>query len=229
MSDDAIKASIRGAARFRMSMWADALEQHRGHPTFKTTSCAHKLQLGFFCHCSGEREEWPLSIRSIKEMEPEARASFLRLVKHHQDHGRKKVKRRQRRADKKAKALLHRYLTQKQKWELRATKGFTVVGQDGVMYRVEGFAGVLLPGTPFGWCIHSDSKVTTLPDYDLMLAQKVLLESDIEAFMTTAHKFEKKPPGMNMRPVPFLDLDNEDLDNPEQWARVRLREAESCG
>jgi len=229
MSDAAIKASIRGAARFRMSMWADALEQHRGHPTFKTTSWAHKLQLGFFCHCSGERKEWPLSIRRIKEMEPEARAAFLRLVKHHQDHGRKKTKRRQRRADKKAKALIHRYLTQEQKWELRATKGFTVTGQDGVTYRVAGHAGVLLPGTPFGWCIHSDSKVTTLPDYDLMLAQKVLLESDIEAFMATAHKFEKKPPGMNMRPTPFLDIDNEDLDNPEQWARARLREAESCG
>lgn len=232
MNNIAIKASIRGAARFRMSIWAEALEEHRGHPTFKTVTWAHQLELGFFCLCSGEREEWRLGVRTLKEMEPEARGAFLRLVKHHQDRGCKKAKRwmrQMRRADKKAKALLHRYLTQEQKWDLRATKGFNVTGQDGVVYWVKGSGGVLLPGTPFGWCIHSDSKTTILPPYDLMLAQKVLLESDIEAFMATAHKFGKKPPATNTRPRPFLDLDNEDLDNPGPWATARLREAEPCG
>ncbi|KKK72355.1 hypothetical protein LCGC14_2904700 [marine sediment metagenome] len=180
-----------------------------------------------FCLCSGEREEWWLSVRTLKEMEPEARAAFLRLVKHHQDRGQKKAKRRARRADAKAKALLYRYLTQEQKWTLRATKGFDVTGQDGVLYRVAGFRGVFLPGTPFGWCIHSDQKVTTLPDYDLMLAQKVLLESDIEAFMAVGHKFEKKPLGEYER-TQFLDIANEDLDDPGPWAAARLAET-SCG
>lgn len=228
MNDIAIRASIRGAARFRMSIWAEALEEHRGHSTFKTTTRAARREIGFFCLCSGERVEWWLSIRSLKEMEPEARAAFLRLVKHHQDRGQRKAKRRARQADQKAKALLHRYLTREQKWALRATRGFDVTGQDGVTYRVAGFRGVFLPGTPFGWCIHSDQKVTTLPDYDLMLAQKVLLESDIEAFMAVAHKFEKKPLGEYER-TQFLDIADEDLDNPGSWAAARLAEAESCG
>jgi len=227
VSETAIRASIRGAARFRMSVWAEALEEHRGHATFKTTTYAARLEMGFFCLCSGEREEWWLSVRTLKEMEPEARAAFLRLVKHHQDRGQKKAKRRARRADAKAKALLYRYLTQEQKWTLRATKGFDVTGQDGVLYRVAGFRGVFLPGTPFGWCIHSDQKVTTLPDYDLMLAQKVLLESDIEAFMAVGHKFEKKPLGEYER-TQFLDIANEDLDDPGPWAAARLAET-SCG
>lgn len=100
-------------------------------------------------------------------------------------------KRRERlRAERKSKALLFRSLTREQKWELRAHQRVTVKGQDGATYRIYKWQGMnvrLLEGAEetASLCIVPTAE-TPIPVYDLMLAQKVLLESQIDEFMKIA-------------------------------------------
>lgn len=90
-----------------------------------------------------------------------------------------------------ARALLFTYLVREQKWELRAHRRLTVTGQDGATYRIYAWQGMnvrLVEGNieTCSLCIVPDSEVTTLPVYDLMLAQKVLLETNITKFKEIA-------------------------------------------
>lgn len=230
-----------------MNLWAQQLAEHRGHPSFRVQQWPLTLEWGFTCECSGEEQEFRIRISAIKAMLPEARESLQRLYRHHMTIGTKHSRREMRRANGKAKALLHRFLSPLQRLELRKTKGFTLTGQDGRTYLVtEGSAGNvrILEGTEptHMLCVVADYK-TRLPIYDLMLAQKVLLENDIQFFLRTARVRDLKtqgyfqsgafllgesmppppPPPQCREPEPLLEIDRHDIDEPEAWVRARLQ------
>lgn len=84
--------------------------------------------------------------------------------------------------------MLHQFLTREQRWSLRARKAFFVIGQDGRTYEIQGHGGIRLisdgrPTTSF--CIRPSGLM--LPSSDLMLAQKLLLETNVEHFLATAN------------------------------------------
>lgn len=88
-------------------------------------------------------------------------------------------------------ALLKRHLNEAQLQELEAFKGFHVVGADGRTYRIHyathGNIFSIEDGQPTtNFCIVASGE-TQIPVYDLMLAQKVLLESAPETFFSTAN------------------------------------------
>lgn len=94
------------------------------------------------------------------------------------------------RIERRARALLFQYLAREQKWELRAHRRFTVVGQDGLTYRVYAWSGMnvrVFDGEKEtqSLCVVPKPE-TPLPVFDLMLAQKVLLERHISKFMEMA-------------------------------------------
>jgi hypothetical protein len=88
-------------------------------------------------------------------------------------------------------ALLKRHLNEVQLQELEAFKGFHVVGADGRTFRIHhaahGNVFSIENGVPaVNYCIVAVNEVP-IPIYDLMLAQKVLLESTPESFFATAN------------------------------------------
>ncbi len=88
-------------------------------------------------------------------------------------------------------ALLKRHLNEAQLQELEAFKGFHVVGADGRTFRIHHAAHSnvfsIENGVPaVNFCIVAVNEVP-IPIYDLMLAQKVLLESAPESFFATAN------------------------------------------
>lgn len=94
-------------------------------------------------------------------------------------------------ANARAKKLLETNLNESQLEELNTKKRFTVQGQDGKSYMVlhESHANVfLVEGTVpiINYCI-VPSTSTPVPVYDQMLAQKLLLEFNIEDFMRIAN------------------------------------------
>lgn len=229
-----------------MSAWADRLRAHRGHASFRLQQWPFSLEYGFTCECSGQEEEWRIHIGGLREMLPEARDALQRLYRHPPgSRGNRKVGRK---AAIKAKALLHRHLTKPQRWELRGAKAFTVLGQDGSTYLVtEGTASnvkLLVDGKPrYSLCVVFKGH-SPLPMYDLMLAQKVLLELDIRFFLRTAKVVNmetkayfdnglfllgggtepKTEPAHNPN-FGIEDIGREDIENPEPWVRARLNEA----
>jgi len=244
LDNEVLLASLREPRRNRLSFFYNALQEHRGHATFRTQDWVYSRELGFTCACSGTEQEWRISLSSLREMVPEARATFNRMRSHFCGAGRKKLKRKQRRAQRKARALLHSCLTKEQRWDLRASKSFEVIGQDGYAYQViEGSCNNVRRIEPSGSIRWSLCLVTTefgLPIYDLMLMQKLLLETDVELFLKTAHAQDRRtgnvynsgefllkgegPPEQGdtgERPV-HLDVSDEVLDNPEPWVREQL-------
>lgn len=94
--------------------------------------------------------------------------------------------------ERRAKALLFQFLSREQKWELRAYRRVTVLGQDGRVYRIYAWHGMnvrLVVGDKetHSLCVVPKPEVTTIPVLDLILAQKVLLENDVESFLATAN------------------------------------------
>lgn len=96
-------------------------------------------------------------------------------------------------AQRKAERLLLQHLTSEQRDEYTRLKRFTVIGSDGRLYRVNrGRTGnvELIEATNEGvfalerFCIHPSERV---PDEDTMLAQKLLIESDLAAFRRIAN------------------------------------------
>jgi len=106
-----------------------------------------------------------------------------------------RVTRQQRfRSENRAKALLFRFLTREQKWELRAFRRVSVTGQDGRTYRIYAWQGMnvrLVEDEKETWTFCVVPKADTpLPVLDLILAQKVLLERNIEEFFKIAVRRE---------------------------------------
>jgi hypothetical protein len=89
-----------------------------------------------------------------------------------------------------SKALLYRYLTKEQKWSLRAEKSFWVKGKDGHKYevRASGCNNVTRyeEGEPvYRFCVVAKYDFP-IPVYDLLLGQKLMLETDTRTFLDTA-------------------------------------------
>jgi hypothetical protein len=94
------------------------------------------------------------------------------------------------RAEGRAKALLFRYLVPEQKWELRAYRRITVIGQDGRTYRIYAWHGMNVRLVENGqetytFCIVPKPE-HRLPVFDLILAQKVLIETSLPDFFKLA-------------------------------------------
>lgn len=101
------------------------------------------------------------------------------------------VRRKRFSVEQRAKALLFRYLTREQKWELRAHRRITVWGQDGREYRIYAWQGMNVKLVENGeettsLCVVPKPEVTTLPVLDLILAQKIMLETEVGHFLETA-------------------------------------------
>lgn len=170
--------------------WNRHLETHRRHPSFRIHTWAMSREYGFSCECEGHEEEWRITISQIRQMmmdAPRFLSGFETMVR--QRAGDKAKKRDLRRAHAKAKALLYHNITREQKWELRATEGFTIVGADGKQYRITEASSNNVKYVVNGVEQQSLCVVTagiTLPVYDLMLAQKLMLECAPDAFWQLA-------------------------------------------
>jgi hypothetical protein len=173
-----------------IAAWVRALEEHSGHRGFRAEGWAYSREVGFSCGCAecGD-QEWRLNLAHWREVDPRVREYFSRLYRQVDLAGSKKKRRDLRRADIKAKAILHSQLTREQRWELRATKAFTITARNGKQYRItEGSASnvqLLEGGLPVqSLCVVAQG--VQLPVYDLMLAQKLLLEASPEHFLQLA-------------------------------------------
>jgi hypothetical protein len=241
--DDKLTAAIRVAKHHHLSYFAHALKKHRRHESFQMRDWVHTRELGFACECSGVVQEWRINIMTVKEMIPEAREAFMRFRSHMKRRGDKARKRSMSQADRKARALLHRFLTREQRQTMRGCESFTMTDKDGRTYEVsKSGTQMLVDGVPrYNLCVVS--RDVLLPTYDLMLAHKVFLECDPRTFLRMAHvrDFETdrnfvsgdfladgaKPPPVNevCEDVPdLLSLPNEVLDDPRPWMEEQLRD-----
>lgn len=172
--------------------WNEHLNAHRGHRAFQVHTWPMTREYGFSCDCEGHDEEWRITMTQIRQMmmaAPNFLAGFENMVRQQQQVGNKTKKRNERRAHIKAKALLYHNLTREQKWELRATDGFTIVGADGKQYRITKATASNVKYVENGVDVKSLCVVASginLPVYDLMLAQKLMLECAPEAFWQLA-------------------------------------------
>lgn len=237
--EDRLLIALRVARHHRLDYWNNRLEEHRHHPTFRVHTWPFTREYGFSCSCSGTEQEWRIDIGCLKEMIPGARESLMRLYRHHLSAGSKLQRREQRLAEVKAKALLHRYLTKEQRLELRKTNAFTAKAKDGKNYLI---TRVLDPnvfieheGTKYALCVIPKE---WLPTYDTLLAQKIMLETDPEAFLrlavvtntkTKEHyksgafllgEVEPKPHKL----LPLVELTHEQIENPREWVETRCRD-----
>ena len=190
------------------------------------------LEMGFTCRCSGEEQEFRITLHRLRGTLPEARANFLRLYEHQRRMGNKKRKRAERKATARSRALLHRFLTQQQRIELRKLKVVRVRGADGLMYSLSpgGFGHsevFLLDGEKrvASFCLVHGTR-TFLPIFDLMLGQKLLLETDPAKFWVLANVRDLDPPSVPCPPLgEVLRIPQEDSDNPAEGLRQRLEQA----
>ena len=113
--DERLTEAMVWPRRIRMSVWAQHLGEHKRHPTFRVQQWPYTREYGFTCECSGTEQEWRINIGTMREMLPEARVALQRLFRHHTQIGNKQAKRARFKADKKARALLHRFLTPEQR------------------------------------------------------------------------------------------------------------------
>lgn len=98
---------------------------------------------------------------------------------------REEIQRHFREAEARALELLRSCLTENQRRELDADDQFTVIAPSGREYLiVRGYAGNVYSE---GWCfcIHMDSR---LPVPDHMLAQKLMIETDEQGFLSIANR-----------------------------------------
>lgn len=100
-------------------------------------------------------------------------------------------------ADKRAEELLKKHLDQKQREQYEKDKKFRVRSKDGAEFELASlWSGNAVELTPDGkrlarFCIHPREYV---PIPDLLLAQKLMLETDPETFRKTANRSEIREP-----------------------------------
>ena len=240
--EDKLLEAMKIPRRFRLTVWDQALQEHKRHASFRVQSWAYTLEYGFTCECSGVEQEWRIFIGDLKLQLPAALESLQRLYRHHGRVGQKLVRRARLKAEQRAKALLHRYLTREQRQELRATKAFTMKGGDGRTYHVTtgSCANVFTEheGQRYRLCVVPKE---WLPTLDTMLAQKVMLETDPEAFlrlakvtnMVTDDYYESggflcgDEPKITRRGtlrerMPLVELTQEQIQNPREWVEARF-------
>lgn len=188
-------AAVAAAARHRAEAFADLFRRHQSHATFEERSNAFDRIIGFACSCTGAEQEFQARLTDLSRLDAEARSALMRSLQEIRRRGTKAARRFARRAEARSRALLHSFLSKEQRWELRASDAFRVRGQDGRSYFItKGVGGnvrLLEDGAPiYHLCVvpgRSGVEVfDAIPVYDLMLAQKVLIENDISTFLRTA-------------------------------------------
>jgi hypothetical protein len=217
-TDTRLSEALRIPVKIRLANWARALHEHRDHSEFLLADSPRTLEKGFSCSCTGELVIWRIDIRALRERIPEARELLALLPIPRVPQLEKPCSK----AQKRARALLFRFLTKSQKADLRASGAFNVKASDGFTYRIQKQLSILRQEDGASFCIHPrwDLKV---PFYDTMLAQKVLLESDLETFLATANKRLREPVVENPPPRPgWLDIGDEALENIAEWADYQL-------
>ncbi len=242
--DERLTVAMTVAAGYRMEAFASMLMEHEQHPSFHPQGWAFTREVGFTCECSGQEQEWRICLLRISDLLPEARERLMsmhgmRNVRNYRrlnPRSAKPVKRERRRAERRAKALLHRHLTREQRWELRGSRSLTVTGQDGREYLItEGTCNnvfLLEDGEKrFRLCVvDAGMKV---PVHDLMLAQKLMIEGDLSSYLGLARAMNMRTnfyfdgrlllDGLpadedQMRPEP-VRATYEDAQDPTGWAR----------
>ncbi len=195
----------KSAEVIRMKRWQWRLLQESRRPSF-TPVFDVPGEIGFkWTDSSGKPQSMFISPEYITreincEKEVQLRSSleerFAEINRQNEERrrlekeaARKKVARK---ADVKAKALLYRYLTREQKWDLRASGKFNVVGQNGVLYEIRSHYGQNVSSIVDGaerirYCTIAHVEIVRLPIPDLLLSQKLLLENDIESFFAKAY------------------------------------------
>ncbi len=224
-----------------MRDWNEALEAHRHCRSFHTEGWAAERAVGFTCSCGGHEQTWSLPLTDFAHQLDEYREMFLgmrRIELGLNNRGESTAKRITKQADQRAKALLHRHLTKEQRADLRASRGFNLVGQNGKTYRVEEGSCrnvfLMIAGEKrVLYCVVPAAE--RIPVYDLMLAQKVMLESDIKHFFKIAAqeivprktKAELRRQRRARRRTSDdawgdVPITAEDAHNPQRWADERL-------
>lgn len=214
--DERLIIAMRVARKHRLSYWFNELQEHRRHDTFEPKTSPMTREYGFTCSCSGREIEWAIDVAHLRELLPENRRILQNLMLRRDRRGKQKSTR----ADKKARAILHSCLTKEQRWSLRATKSFEVRGSDGRMYLVRLGHGVALQFGCREYSLCVVTKKEPLPAFDLMLAHKLMLESDAETFIRTACVTEKET-GWHSKDGSFL-LDEANIFEPLPPAEPRL-------
>lgn len=145
--------------------------------------------------------------------------------------------RKNQKAERRSKVLLHEFLTKQQRLELKKTEAFTMQAADGQTYRItKGSCNnvkLLVDGeVTASYCVVFKNH-ERLPVFDLMLAQKLWLENDPEGFKAIAYVYGPQGGGPIRRPLgveapppvvpaPVLEIAEEDLEDPRAWIQERL-------
>ena len=186
--DDSIMVAMREARRHHLEWWLGELERHRGCRSFRPWTCVQLLEYGFTCGCDGVQRDYAVRISGLKEMLPEARASVLRMWAGAPGRARPRLGHVRDRAEEKARRLLFEHLTKTDKTELRHT-GLIRVRACGLEFSIRHGVGNNISTV---WRGHKLSLCTvpafgSVPASDLMLAQKVLLESSPDLILDVAY------------------------------------------
>lgn len=214
--DEKLEIAIKAANRYKIVAFLDLLAEHKKHPTFRTNGWVFERDIGFVC-CG---HEFRTPITSLCEALPEARKAFMDLYNRQVRNAHIKQERAMRKAEKKAKDLLFRYLTREQKWSFRADHSFEVVGQDGLTYRIvcgELGGSVVWQGKKH-YCFHP--KDVELPRSDLMLAQKLYIETRTVDFLAEAHVND--PDNPTPKVTDPNSIPDEATANPEPFLRAAM-------
>lgn len=228
LSDEALLEAMTIPYLLRLELWLEALHEHQGHPSIRREDRPHVLEKGFTCSCMGEEKYFGVSIRDIREGLADARKQARKVMAHFKRLDGQSL-RKERIAERKAKSLLCRFLTKTQRCQLRATNSFDVTAADGRVYRV--IHGSAVRRVDDGietrtFCLVQ--KEILLPAYDLMLAQKVMLERDFETFLATAHQrliVEEGPPehrSQAFTTANIVEVPREVLNHTSEWAEQQL-------
>lgn len=208
-----------------MQDWKTGLDEHHLHQSFRVETWVESAEVGFTCSCDGEERTWRLSIKDYRSLIPETRDMFKSVQIRFQNRGAKEIAK----AEKKARDLLFRHLTKEQKYSLRANNYFTVVGQDGAEYQITMGSCQniysMVNGERYGrFCfVPVDTKI---PTNDSILAQKLMLEHDIEGFMRVANFSLVSPIGpIQKSPWGDPDVTFDDAREIDAWANRALQNA----
>lgn len=103
------------------------------------------------------------------------------------------------RARKKARALLRQNVTRAQWGEFRKSKEFHVVGTDGQVYRISHQVGsnvtLVVDGVDVARFCVVPKEHAWIPEPDMMLAVKLMLETNARSFIRKANRIELRPTG----------------------------------
>ena len=178
--------------------------EHHLHDSFEWDDEPRNLTLGFTCNCSGNNQSWHVPLTFFHNLETNFRRLFNRVRQARNVHTADRIEAQLAReqefnlavkckkktiAEKTAYRLLRRHLNRQQRRELEHLDAFRVKDPEGREYWIEKRPHTnvkLVDGNKelAKYCAVFNS--IGLPIYDLMLAQKFLIESEPKKFFDVA-------------------------------------------